>query len=189
MSRTWRRSAVLVLLCLALLSLALAEGLGGRRRRAESQYLDCILAAAEEFSVPYPLILAVIRTESDFRVDAVSEAGATGLMQLMPETFLFIGEELLSAPADIADITDPKTNIRYGTAYLAYLFDRFEKTKTALAAYNAGEKRVSDWLENPEYARDGELIAIPFPETESYVTKVTKYYDSYCQKYHTERRL
>lgn len=189
MPRTWRRTTVLVILCLALLFLALSEGLGGRRRRAEAQYLECILAAAEEFSVPYPLILAVIRVESDFRVDAMSPAGAVGLMQLMPKTFLFIKEELLKEPAEEAAITDPKTNIRCGTAYLAYLLGRFQNTKTALAAYNAGENRVADWLSDPEYAKNGELIAIPFPETESYVKKVTQHYDSYCQKYHAERRL
>lgn len=169
--------------------MALAEGLGGRRRRAESKYLDCILDASEEFSIPFPLIFAVIRTESDFREDAVSEAGATGLMQLMPDTFLFIGEELLSDSADVTDIAKPEINIRYGTAYLAYLMRRFENPETALAAYNAGERRVSEWLENPEYAKDGILIQIPFPETENYVTKVTRYYKSYCQKYHTERRM
>ena len=70
----------MILLCLAVFSLALAEGLGGRRRRAETKYTDLILSAADEFSVPYPLIYAVIRAESDFRADAVSSAGAVGLM-------------------------------------------------------------------------------------------------------------
>lgn len=178
-----------ILLCLAVFSLALAEGLGGRRRRAETKYIDLILQAADEFSVPYPLIYAVIRAESDFRAGAISSVGATGLMQLMPETFRFVGEELLNEPTAPAKITDPAVNIRYGTAYLSYLLSRFPALTTALAAYNAGEKRVTEWLSDERLARDGTLLQIPFQETENYVAKVMRFYDSYCQKFHTERRL
>lgn len=185
-----RRARIfLLLLCLALISLALAEGLGGRRRRAEAEYADLILRAAEEFSVPYPLIYAVIRAESDFREDAVSPAGAVGLMQLMPETYLFVCDELLQEPAEPADITSPAVNIRCGAAYLAYLLSRFPVPATAIAAYNAGESRVSEWLLDSRLSENGVLTHIPFQETENYVAKVTRFYDSYCQKFHTERRL
>ena len=184
-----RTRAFVILLCLVVFSLALAEGLGDRRRRAETKYTDLILSAADEFSVPYPLIYAVIRAESDFRADAVSSAGAVGLMQLMPETFSFIGDELLQEPADPANIADPAINIRYGTAYLSYLLSRFPVLATALAAYNAGETRVAEWLSDERLAKDGTLLQIPFQETENYVAKVTRFYDSYCQKFHTERRL
>lgn len=185
-----RRARIFILmLCLALVSLALAEGLGGRRRRAEAKYTDLILGAANEFSVPYPLIYAVIRAESDFRADAVSPVGATGLMQLMPETYRFVGSELLEEPVNPAGITDPAVNIRYGTAYLSYLLSRFPVTETAIAAYNAGEARVAEWLSDESLAEGGVLLHIPFQETENYVAKVTRFYDSYCQKFHTERRL
>lgn len=184
-----RTRAFVILLCLAVFSLALAEGLGGRRRRAETKYTDLILSAADEFSLPYPLIYAVIRAESDFRADAVSPAGATGLMQLMPETFRFAGKELLGEQPDPAKIADPAVNIRYGAAYLSYLLSRFSVLTTALAAYNAGENRVAEWLSDERLAKDGTLLRIPFQETENYVAKVTRFYDSYCQKFHTERRL
>lgn len=189
MTLSRRSRAFLLLLCLLLISLALAEGLGGRRRRAETKYTDLILRAADEFSVPFPLIYAVIRAESDFREDAVSPAGAVGLMQLMPETYLYVGGELLNEDPAPASIAYPAVNIRYGTAYLSYLLSRFPVFETAIAAYNAGEARVSDWLSDKELSENGVLTHIPFQETEDYVAKVTRFYDSYCQKFHTERRL
>ena len=114
---------------------------------------------AERYGVETALIYAVIRAESNFQVQAVSSAGAVGLMQLMPET---------------AD------NIRMGTWYLAYLTVRFGKTDEAIAAYNAGEGRVRQWLNNPAYTDESNrLLCIPYKETQDYVRKVKFFYNCY----------
>ena len=165
------RKWLILPLCLLLALLTLTQCTLAREHR-ERAVLLYVYSASVEFSVPTSMILAVIRTESDFRPDALSAAGARGLMQLLPETFLWLREEkLCEALADDA-ITDPEVNIRYGTYYLAYLYARFGSWHTALAAYNAGEGRVSQWLESPDISRDGVLVSIPFPETAFYVKKV-----------------
>jgi soluble lytic murein transglycosylase len=101
-----------------------------------------------------------------------------GLMQLLPDTFTWIRDEKLGENIDQEAILDATTNIRYGTYYLAYLLERFDDLHIALAAYNAGEGRVAEWLED-----DPTLDRIPFPETRSYVDKVLRAYARYEKKY------
>ena len=162
------------LLCLFFLILS-----GDRvaRARRESAVLTLVYSAAEEFDVPQAMILAVIRAESDFYPDATSSVGARGLMQLMPDTFRWICEELHTAQ----EITDPEANIRAGSYYLAYLFQKFGSWRIALAAYNAGEGRVCEWLTDPELSAGGTLRRIPFPETAAYVKKALGFYVDYLE--------
>lgn len=141
--------------------------------------LDAVRAAAAEFDVPLAMILAVIRTESGFDATARSAAGATGLMQLLPDTFSFISNEKLGEQLDKEQLTDPYVNIRYGTYYLAYLMARFGDWRIALAAYNAGEGRVAEWLDE----QDGILSHIPYRETRVYVDKVLRAFAHYEKKY------
>ena len=173
---------LLVLTCLSLFTPIFDRALRAARRRT---IIDHARYAAAEFAVPTALVLAVIEVESDFRKDAHSDAGAMGLMQLMPETFEYLTTEKLMEflPADA--ILDPRTNVRYGTCYLAYLFHRFGSWQTAITAYNAGEGRVASWLQNPRYGNaDGTaLIEIPFPETKYYKTAVLAAYERYSKKY------
>lgn len=132
--------------------------------------------------MPLAMALAVIRVESDFCSDAVSSAGARGLMQLMPQTFAFLCEEKLKVPLDPEKIDDPATNVRFGCYYLSYLYDSFPHWPTALAAYNAGEGRVKEWLE--EQGTDTLVLqSIPFPETKAYVKLVLEHYEKYLIKF------
>ena len=149
-------------------------------KRRERTVLPLVSAASAEFDVPAAMILAVIRAESDFRADALSRAGAQGLMQLMPETFAWLCEDL-AEPHTADKITDPETNIRFGTYYLSYLFERFGSWRVALAAYNAGEGRVAEWLTDPALASGGNLRRIPYPETAAYVKKALQYYVDYLE--------
>ena len=175
---------LLILFSLLLIFLFLAQWTAPmRRERREQRYLAQCDAAAREFDVPLAMVLAVIRTESDFRPRAVSSAGACGLMQLMPETFHFLGEEKFEESLSDGALFDPIVNIRYGTCYLSYLYGRFGSWPTALAAYNAGEGRVSEWLEDPALSRDGALLRIPFAETASYVTNTLSAFEAYRDKY------
>ncbi len=173
---------LLLPLCLCVLCLALAQCTLMRARR-EQDVLPLVRKAAAEFDVPVAMILAVIRTESDFRADAVSDAGAMGLMQLLPSTFSFLCEEKTGEMLPPAKITDPAVNIRYGTYYLAYLFKEFGDWPTTLAAYNAGEGRVREWLRDPELSQNGVLLTIPFPETRAYVRQAMEAYAYYLKKY------
>jgi soluble lytic murein transglycosylase-like protein len=113
----------------------------------------CIQEAALKYDLPPGLIKAVIKAESGFRVDAVSVAGAQGLMQLMPATAKDLG---VTNPFDI------RQNIDGGARYLRQMFDLFDgDTRLALSAYNAGPGNVHKY--------DGD---IPFPETRRYVARV-----------------
>lgn len=92
------------------------------------QFRSAFVAAARDTSLPLPLLVAVGEIESNFRPDAVSEAGARGLLQLMPTT----AAELRLDP------DHPRSNVLAGARYLRLLLDRFGSTDLALAAYNAG---------------------------------------------------
>lgn len=177
-------TVLLVFLSLSLLALFLAQStVEVRREKRESTYVQTAKLAAAEFKVPFPLVLAVIRTESDFRPNAVSDAGACGLMQLLPETFSFLREDAFGEDLPDSAIFDPTVNIRYGTYYLSYLFEKFGNWFTALAAYNAGEGRVSAWLKDTRLAPDGRLEHIPFSETAQYVQSALEHYGAYREKY------
>jgi soluble lytic murein transglycosylase-like protein len=94
-----------------------------------------VKTAADEYGVPADLINAVIHKESSFRPDAQSPSGASGLMQLMPETAKSLG---------VTDPLDPVQNIRAGTKYLGQLLKRFDgDVNLALAAYHEGPTKVA----------------------------------------------
>ena len=146
-----------------------------------------ILAACEEYDLDPAFVCAVIYTESKFREDAVSSAGALGLMQLMPETFEYLADKRGEATPE--DTTYHETNIDYGTYYIRYLSDTygFEDIYTTAAAYNAGPARVIRWLEDEKYSADGETLhTIPYSETENYIEKIKKAEDMYASLYFEE---
>lgn len=172
---------------LLLFSLAIVLVLFARiplaRERRMASALSHIKAASAEFHVPVAMILAVTETESDFYANAVSTAGARGLMQLMPQTFSWLREEELVKDSEKKDISDPATNIRYGTYYLSYLYNRFGNWTNALAAYNAGEGRVRAWQAEQGLGEEEILLSIPFSETRKYVAAVFAAYEKYSLLY------
>ncbi|MBI1948360.1 MAG: lytic transglycosylase domain-containing protein [Deltaproteobacteria bacterium] len=108
--------------------------------------------ASRRHQLPPSLLLAVMAVESGFRVDAVSPAGALGLMQLMPATAADLG---------VKNPLDARENVDGGARYLAFLRKHFKSDELALAAYNAGPGRV---------ARVGGVPDIP--ETKAYIESV-----------------
>lgn len=141
---------------------------------------------AGDLPVDRALALAVARRESEFNDEAVSHAGARGLMQLMPGTAdLMAG--VLGITHDTRDLTrDSALNVRLGTAYLARLSGEMDGYLPAMAAgYNAGPNRAFEWQEkfgNPrgsaERAVDW-IETIPFYETRNYVMRVLEGYEVY----------
>ncbi|MEM7054824.1 MAG: lytic transglycosylase domain-containing protein [Pseudomonadota bacterium] len=123
-------------------------------------YRDEILAAAEIYDVDAALVRAIMHAESWFNHEAVSHAGAEGLMQLMPATQTRFGVE---------DAFEPLENITGGVAYLAELLETFDNDwELAAAAYNAGEGAVK--------RHDG---IPPFEETREYVRRLRILYPRY----------
>jgi len=120
-----------------------------------TRFWPLVDAAARRHGLNQALIDAVITAESGYNPDALSTAGAIGLMQLMPETARAFG---------VDDPTDPAQNIEGATRYLRQLMDRYLNLELALAAYNAGETAV---------ARFDNRIP-PYPETRHYVRKVMR---------------
>lgn len=129
------------------------------------------------------LVAAVILQESRFDPDSVSEAGAVGLMQVMPETAneLSPKESLTSAGKSLKD---PKTNIALGTRYLALLRGKYGEDRLALAAYNGGAGNLDSWLRKSKTKEIDELIeSIPFDETKNFVLAVSTSRERYRAMY------
>jgi hypothetical protein len=121
-------------------------------------YLNIINAACSRFGVDPSLVHAIVKVESDFNPFAISRKGATGLMQLMPQT---------ANTMNVRNTFSPDENVEGGVKYLRYLLDRYEGNITlALAAYNAGETAVKKWGTIP-----------PFKETQEYVKKIMQIYN------------
>lgn len=134
------------------------------------------------YGVPEEIVYAVILTESRFQRDAVSRAGACGLMQLMPATYEAVAYELERIPDEIM-IFDPGTNICCGVYLLSKLYEKYGCWETAFAAYNAGEAAVDLWLSDDRYSGSGRLTHIPYSETAGYVKKVRCAAESYKKIY------
>lgn len=132
-------------------------------------------AAARAGLDPY-LVAAVVREESSYYPRAVSRAGARGLMQLLPQTARLL--------APTGDLDDPALNLQLGTRFLAALLREWSDPRLALAAYNAGPKRVRQWW-SARRTDDVEAFIeqIPYDETRHYVKRVVLSWDEYRRIY------
>jgi len=194
------RTANIILICLIVLLLAAFVAYRVQEIRAYEAdlrnypiaYTELIRQYAEEYDLDPYLVTAIMRCESSNDPAAVSHKGAIGLMQIMPDTGAWIAHKLdLDDIYQVDQLYEPETNIRFSCWYLRFLTNRLNGDRTCIiAAYNAGHGSVEKWLESPEYASNGTLHTIPFPETERYYHKVTTAYDKYRvlypELYHAE---
>ncbi|MFZ0726241.1 MAG: lytic transglycosylase domain-containing protein [Desulfobacterales bacterium] len=135
----------------------------------EHTFQPLIAAASARYNVDTAMIKAIIRAESGYNPQALSPAGAGGLMQLMPLTAESLGVE---------DIFDPAQNINAGVRYFKKLMKIFKyDVSLALAAYNAGIQRVYEYNGVP-----------PFTTTQIYVKKVLEYHQYYSNQASREER-
>jgi soluble lytic murein transglycosylase-like protein len=143
------------------------------RLPSKTETLALIADAAAKYQVPEAFVTSIVAAESNFDCAAISQKGAIGLMQLMPET----------AQQFSADATVPAQNIDAGTHYLRWLVDRYRKNSNSIrrviAAYNAGPGMVDRYRGVP-----------PFPETRNYVKRVLGFLKQYSppQKHHDVAR-
>jgi soluble lytic murein transglycosylase len=145
------------------------------------KYKNEVFSTCDEFGVDKALVFAVIKTESGFDKDAVSNKGAVGLMQIKPSTAEYVAKKLGLTDYSLCN---EKDNVRIGVFYLKMLIVKFGDVKTALCAYNAGEGNVSLWLKNSDYSRDGKTIFnVPFKETSDYLKKIEKSSKKYSKLY------
>jgi soluble lytic murein transglycosylase-like protein len=132
-------------------------------REDPSAYDRLIHRYTDEYGVDFALVKAIMTVESAFNPYAVSEKGARGLMQVMPETARIYG---------VHDIYDPVENVRAAVLHLKYLSETFHHQRhLVIAAYNAGENAVRQYRGVP-----------PYPETRDYVKKVLYYTQYYRDK-------
>src|SRR5918998_2097781 len=139
-------AAGLALVIVAVLSLVQPADHAVKEITLPLRHDDIIRQQAADKGVDASLIAAVIYTESRFR-DQTSHAGAKGLMQIMPETADYIAAKSGGIAFEQGDLATPQVNIAYGSWYLRHLLDKYDgREALALAAYNAGQGNVDQWL-------------------------------------------
>lgn len=146
------------------------------------KYSEYVYKYSEEYNVESDWIFALIKTESNFKPNIVSNSGAIGLMQIMEQT---AKEEAKGMEIKKIDLKDPETNIMLGTKYFSKLVIYYNNSYyLAMAAYNAGIGTVEKWIEDGIIRKDGSDIEnIPYKETNNYVRKMLKNYKMYKELY------
>jgi len=194
--RAWRRRGAL-LLAAAITGLLLFAAISPFLDKAVQEislplrHEDIIRQQAADKDLDAALIAGVIYTESRFR-DQTSQAGAKGLMQILPSTADYIARKSGGTAFEQGDLASPQINIAYGSFYLRYLMDRYDENDVlALAAYNGGEGQVDRWIARARERGDKFRVAthIPFPETRDYVGRVMRAREGYRREYPRELGL
>jgi soluble lytic murein transglycosylase len=132
-----------------------------------------VLSAAKFTGLAPQLIYGVMRQESLYRRDAVSSAGARGLLQMLPETARRTASKWQRPRPSADDLFNPVINVQLGAANLRSLVDRFGgQTLVALAGYNAGPNAAARWMPSESLDPDVWVENIPYNETRSYVQRI-----------------
>lgn len=147
-------------------------------------YEEMIRTYASENNIPPAYVASVILAESSYRPEAVSYANAQGLMQILPTTGEWIAGKFDETYTE-GCLFDPETNIKYGCWYLGFLMSRYDgDMKCSSSAYHAGQGTVDKWLKDPANSADGKTLDnIPSEATETYVSRILKYYEKYEKIY------
>ncbi len=148
------------------------------------KYAKTVTTCCRTNNLEEPFIFAVIKCESNFDPNAVSSAGAKGLMQIMPDTFAWLktktGEELSEDK-----LFEPEVSIKYGCLLYSMFIEQFGTEREAVAAYHAGPNNVKKWLKDKRYSSDGKTLSdIPFSSTKFYVDKVMETKEIYQKLYY-----
>ncbi len=152
------------------------------------KYEDHIVTYSKRYNVDPCLVAAVIKAESNFDEKALSHRGAYGLMQIMPDTAIWIAENMKLKDYKVEKLCENEINIAMGCWYINNLNTEFNgDLELVLAAYNGGRGNVQKWLKDKKYSQDGKKIDnIPYEETDKYVKKVKTNYNIYLKLYGDE---
>ncbi|MBQ9757976.1 MAG: lytic transglycosylase domain-containing protein [Clostridia bacterium] len=150
------------------------------------KYQEYVEKYSEEYSLDKNVVYSIIKVESNFSPEAMSNAGAKGLMQLMDKTADECNERAGFGYIIPDDLFVPEKNIRLGCFYFKSLMEIYGDMTLAVTAYNGGTGNVEKWLKDEALA-DGEggLRDIPYTETKDYVKKVMKTFERYNRLYKT----
>jgi soluble lytic murein transglycosylase len=142
------------------------------RARYPLRYEHIVVGHSENYRLDPALVAAVIYQESKFKPEARSQAGAIGLMQLLPDTAEGIAVRTGGSKFRVEDLDDPEINVRYGSWYLRHLLDKYGSEEQALAAYNGGQ--------------GNEDRGVRYAETQHYVDRVLELRRIYREAYASE---
>ena len=166
----------------AIRSMIDAEAWNDLEVRFPLAHRDAFAHHAMRQNIPLSWAYAITRQESAFMSDARSGSGARGLMQLMPATARLVAGKVGLKLNNNAQLSDPDTNIRLGTAYLGEMLRRFNNNRlVASAAYNAGPTRAARWFD-ASVPLDIWIETIPFVETRDYVQNVSIFAAIYANR-------
>lgn len=148
-------------------------------------YSEYVEKYSQEYDLDPLYVYTVIKVESNFNPDAISSAGAGGLMQIMPVSFEEVSVKLGEQDEITSEsLTDPERNIKYGCFILRQLLDEFGDYRIASAAYNGGIGNVQRWIDSGVISTDSfDSEEIPIDETRHYVRKIVKTYETYKNLY------
>lgn len=145
---------------------------------------DAIKEEAKRYGIDPYIAAGLIRQESVFNPNAISRAGARGLMQVMPATGQLVSKRQGGGSITAADLYNPALNIKLGMNYLAQVLGQFGRIEYAAAAYNAGPSRAQRWIaERGSMDIEDWIENIPFSETRGYVQGVLRYAANYRRLY------
>ena len=185
---------LLIFLLLAAISVGFGLGFDTVATAMEKHAYPCpeefqadIAANAAEFGIPEAILWGFIHTQSDFSSNKVGADGSIGLSQLTPEEFEMIRTSILKEDAQSADMLyAPKTSLRYGAAYLSFLYHRYGVWETAFAAYEAGTETVDAWLLDSSLTdENGNLVTVPDADVAAIAEKTTSACEYYQRLYYS----
>lgn len=154
-------------------------------------YYSYVQKLAQQYQISPALIYATIRQESTFLKDIKSDAGAYGLMQILPKTAKTIAKHAKIPYTDPKELFVPEKNLHIGVAYLNNLNQQFHAHPIlTMAAYNAGPKQVRNWIKNnPNQEIDIWVETLPWQETRNYLKNVISFYAVYQYRMHQKPSL
>lgn len=188
----WRVTAFLLLIALSVAFGfaydAITTAVERQKHPRPTELSALVQDASEQYGIPEAIVWATVKENSDFASNAVSQNGRIGLMQLTPEQFAFISQEVLGKETpDVGLLYSPETNLNCGVAWLSYLYEHYGVWDLVFAAYHAGTDTVDAWLTSPKYTdENGVLTEIPDKTAASYVKSMNKAVDLYRKLYYEQ---
>ncbi len=180
---------LIILLCAILLGGVFDLACRGAERICHPRkYQSIVSDYSALYGVPEAMIYTMIKVESGFDSTTCSEDGKIGLMQLSPQLYIQLATKAGDPEINAAALYDPNTNIRYGTLYLAALYQKYGMWSTVYAAWYAGEDSVDAWLQNPAYIDPdfGTLQTVPDKPIAKAVKKAVRTQELYENLYYAK---